>query len=155
VKRKLTILFGSFDRGRFVDFVFSSAEDWALLRVSDVLLEGNERVTHDLGTWMADSARLAGRPVPERVDAAWFREVAPMMGLEISPDAVKKTPFSLAFVAGKSLKAPDGSYEETAYPFLVRGSGDQVLVEFSAAGPELEIRRSIVTAFGERILVRL
>jgi hypothetical protein len=110
-------------------------------------------VSHDLLTWITDSTRWAARRAPEKADGSWFRKFAPIgLQLPIKRRSITKKPILVGLVAGKLRRAQDGRDEVVAYPFLLREAGDQILVEFSAAGPELEIRRSILTTLAERLL---
>jgi hypothetical protein len=156
---KIPTLFGSFDK-LLNSGVFSSGpigggagsrgDDWWLFLASGVALEGDGRVSHDLGASLPESAKRAQahRSAPERVDVAWFRDVAPV-GLSLPIKLKLRAPLSLGFVAGRSRNGV-----EEVYPFVLRASDDQLLVEFSANGPAPEIQRDIVIVFGARLLWR-
>jgi len=137
---KVLTLFGSFDEllnsGRY-----TSREDWWIFLASGVALEGDGRVSHDLQALLP----------AERVDVAWFRDVAPVGLAFPRRPKVDGSPLSLGCVAGKG-KTP--TTEEVAYPFIVRESEDRMLIEFSANGPAPELQRSIVVALGDLLLWR-
>ena len=137
----MTALFGSF--GEFTSVgVFVSSEDCWIFQASDVVLEGTERVSHDLLAWIRDPARRAAQRVPQKVkvDATWFRRVAPIgLQLPLKPRSITRKPILLGFVAGKLRKTQDGS-KGVAYPFLLREVDERILIEFSAAGPNRRSR---------------
>jgi hypothetical protein len=83
--RIATTFFGSFGE-RLSTGVY--ADGWWFFLASDVELETETRVSHDLAAFMPESATKALRPVPKRMDLEWFRDVAPI-GLQIGAELVR------------------------------------------------------------------
>jgi hypothetical protein len=148
--RTARTLFGSFGK-RLSTAVF--ADDWWFFHASEVELETETRRSHDLAVFLPESATKAIRYLPKRVDLAWFREVAPI-GLQLQPDVIAASPLRLGLVASRvSDNRSEGvPLEDLAYPFLAVEQEDQIALQFSTSGPEPEIQRRILVAFGQRLL---
>jgi hypothetical protein len=143
-------LFGSFSKLLSAG-VF--ANDWWLFRASEVELEGQTRVSHELVDTLAERAAELKRPSPERIDLEWFRNVAPI-GLQFRVEAVEVSPFLLGFVACRVQddRPTGGQVQDMVYPFFFAEQQGRLVQQFSAAGPALDIRRQIVVAVGQRLL---
>jgi hypothetical protein len=142
--------FGSFGE-RLSTAVY--ADGWWFFRASDVELETETRVSHDLAAFLPESATKALRPVPKRMDLEWFRDVAPI-GLQLQPDAMIESPLLLGLVACRVQddRLKGGLVEDLAYPFLVAEHEGRLLLQFSTTGPAPEDQRRIIVAFGQRLL---
>jgi len=94
-------LFGSL-RKRLRTAVY--ADDCWLFQASDAQVEGERRVSRDVAAFLPECAAKALRPMPERADVRWFRDVAPA-GLQLPLVAVADSPLLLAH--GRSCGCPD------------------------------------------------
>jgi hypothetical protein len=146
-----TTLFGSF-ADRLSTPVF--ADGWWLFRASQVELEGDGRLSHDLSAFLPECAPKPLRPQPVLVDAAWFRTVAPIglqLGLE---DKLQDAPLLLGFVAVRvhDDRPTSPGIQDMAYPFVFAERDGRLLLQFGTVGPAPEIQRDIAAAFVQRLL---
>jgi hypothetical protein len=84
-------LVGSF-RKRLSTAVY--ADDGWLFQASDVQVEGERRVSRAVAAFLTERAAKALRPMPERADVRWVRDVAPV-GLQLPLVAVADSPLLL------------------------------------------------------------
>jgi len=129
------------------------AKGWWFFRASDVALEGGTASCHDLRDYIGQAAADGLRPAPPIPTSAWLDEVAPI-GLGFTPPTVLLA-LPMGFVAvktGASRVATESI--DVAYPFLLVEREQRIALAFSAIGPELTARESIVLAFCRRLLWR-
>jgi hypothetical protein len=150
VSRDKRIRFGSF--GKLLNtpvHACAGGHDWWFFLASEVQLEGEDPVPLQLAPFLPQCLTGAVKVAPQRVDAAWFWNVAPI-GLNLS--RIEGCPGQLGFVVARADRQTGGQIEDVAYRLLLVIGEDDLHLHFSGRGPAREVREEIAIAFGMRLL---